>query len=619
MSRLIAINITFDYNLHNQPLMESKMPAHDALIKLCIKLGYTTIDAVCHGASLRWLEACLLGEDKLFEARIKRIEQLVESDVDIAQMVDTVKKKKGKNLTQEDHQLLDLIAFCESLALYQSPDKYRELFNSENTPIQIDYISSSVFASADKIRDRDGLIQAYSESMILTHSEIEHYLNELKKILQAFGSSNDIFGFVLGNCNHTIAMAYKPGVGWGIMDINQYPAEFSKFDDALLAKKIITAFSSKIHTAFNISLITTKKCSSLPKITEWLNRLKKKHIITKEIASREDNGIGLAWLAAENGHASVIDELAMCEANLDKPNKIGLAPIHTATMTGQKSTVEALATHGADLNAPTSEGAPPVYLAAKAGHAPLIEVFARHGAELNKAHKNGFTPIITAVFEGLISTVEMLAKHKSDLDKENDKQKYNPLHIAAEKGHTAIVEILAKYKANLTKKGPDGFTAAGLAAADGHVAIIEVLAKYNKAILTEAMDDGRTLAHVAAQYGQASVLTELFRWGVDINAPLKATADKIRAFVADEEQPIVARMEQFINRQLSAENNIISMTPYDLAVVMGHEKVIQLLSQQSTPSFFHHKKRRLDDVTQPDKQDAPKEARTETFGATLTS
>ncbi|MBA4696224.1 MAG: hypothetical protein H2069_02395 [Legionella sp.] len=127
------------------------MSIHEALLACHQRLGYTETEGICHGFSLNWLEACLLGKEKQFNDRIQWIEAYLlgkekkQQDAlqclwsfnkskqlndrikhtgvinEFAQSIESVKAKKGINLTQEDIVLLDILAFFDSVELFQSP------------------------------------------------------------------------------------------------------------------------------------------------------------------------------------------------------------------------------------------------------------------------------------------------------------------------------------------------------------------------------------------------------------------------------------------------------------------------------------------------------------------
>ncbi|HFF3085826.1 hypothetical protein [Legionella pneumophila] len=59
------------------------MNIHNVVLACFVKLGYSDVEGVCHGISIRWLEACISSEEHVFHQRLKHIEKIVSSGQDI--------------------------------------------------------------------------------------------------------------------------------------------------------------------------------------------------------------------------------------------------------------------------------------------------------------------------------------------------------------------------------------------------------------------------------------------------------------------------------------------------------------------------------------------------------
>ncbi|WP_148263575.1 ankyrin repeat domain-containing protein, partial [Legionella drancourtii] len=344
------------------------MSTHTIVRKLSVSLGYrNNTTGRCHGFSLRWIEACLLGEEHLFAERINTIVSGAEV---LVNSIQTVKEKKGQDLTKEDMTLLDVLAFFESLELYHSPSVHFSLFNASLGQLDIEELS--YYASSDGIKSLGGLVRIYSEPGIYAKEEIKEYLDSLGLILEStYTASKEPLGIVLSSNNHTIALTYKPESGWGFMDINQYPSlAFMIHETDLLAERIIESFKSddSPYSAFNTSVFTTGKHLQLCNLREKLEQFVTSPQLIKEMAGRVANEIGLTYIAASHGHVSVITELEK---------------------------------YGADLNKAAPNKVTPTYIAAKHGHISVIAELAKHErVDLNKANNNGETPVLIAANNG---------------------------------------------------------------------------------------------------------------------------------------------------------------------------------------------------------------------------
>ncbi|HAT1796768.1 TPA: ankyrin repeat domain-containing protein [Legionella pneumophila] len=496
------------------------MDTHNAVLNCFLKLGYSDVEGVCHGISIRWLEACLLGEEHVFHERIKHLERIVSSGQDIVMLMDAVKEKKGKNLSKEDEDLLDILAFFDSLDLYHAPYRHTELFGLSSDSNQKNIAFHSDLAASDKINALGGLTQVYSQALIPDEAELKHYLDELGFIMQAgSGSSKDVLGVLLSSFNHTLAVTYKPGNGWGFMDINQYPPKVYKVEETgLLAKMIIKGLNSvppSSYLALDASIYTTTRNPQVYSLTTQLGQFKSSHVITQEIASREQNGMGLAWIAARIGDVALISELAKHQVDLNKADKDSFTPAHLAVQHGDVALISELGRHQVDFNKAAKHGVTPAHLAAQQGDVAVIVELARHGVDFNKANESGSTPAHIAAQNGHVAVITELAKHGVDFNKANENGA-TPAHLAARNGHVAVIAELAKHGVNFNKASRSGDTPAHLAAQNGHAAVITELAK-NNVNVHQQNEHGSTLAHIAALHGHVAVIAELAKHQVDFN------------------------------------------------------------------------------------------------------
>jgi ankyrin repeat protein len=491
---------------------------HSSMQVLWNNLGYSTIHGCCHGFSLKWLEACFLGEEALLDTRVKKI---VLGSGELMDKIQQVKEKKGKNLTKEDHELLDILAFYDGLALYHVPHRYTDLFKASYNQGAVEHISH--FAASDKMIDRGGLEEIYSEPVIYTELEIKDYLDKLGAILALTdGLAQEPIGILFSSSTHAIATTYVPGVGWQLMDINQYPSESFCLEDTLtIAKKLVAGFKQvtgfKQHVkspyiAFNVSLITAGLDPRRPQLKEQFDLFKKSHVLSKDMACRR-GGVGLAWIAASYGHANVIAELKENGADLNEVNDDGMTPTYVAAQNGHVHVLIELKKGGAYLNKANNIGLTPAYIAARQGHADVIVALKMGGADLNKASNEGETPAFTA----------------------------------ADQGHAHVIAALIMGGADLNKADNMGLTPVWIAAHNGHLEVVRYLLSVH-------------------------------------NIQLKAVISTVYQFVklvSDRDEGVKKRMEAFLQSKLDAgePENKISVMPQEIAAVMGNLDIVEEFSK----------------------------------------
>ncbi|HFY0601768.1 TPA: ankyrin repeat domain-containing protein [Legionella pneumophila] len=316
-----------------------------------------------------------------------------------------------------------------------------------------------------------------------------------------------------------MAVTYKPGEGWGFMDINQYPSKVFKTEETgLLAKRIIKGLNSvppSSYLALDASIYTTTRNPQVYSLTTQLGQFKSSHVMTQEIASREQHGMGLAWIAARIGDIGLISELAKHQVDLNKADKDGFTPAHLAVLHGDVTFISELARHQVDFNKATKHGVTPAHLAAQQGDVAVIAELARNGVNFNKTNESGTTPADLAAQNGHVAAIIELAKYGVDFNKTNERGD-TPAHLAARNGHVAVIAELAKHGVNFNKTSRSGNTPAYLAAQNGHAAVITELAK-NNVNVHEPNEHGSTLAHIAALNGHAAVIAEVAKHQVDFN------------------------------------------------------------------------------------------------------
>ncbi len=89
-------------------------------------------------------------------------------------------------------------------------------------------------------------------------------------------------------------------------------------------------------------------------------------------------------MAAENGHTDVCDELLKSKAFVNSKSKLGVTPLHLATMNGHSRTVALLVQeHLATMEVVTLENQTPLHFAAKHGQLQVCGLLISFSANPN--------------------------------------------------------------------------------------------------------------------------------------------------------------------------------------------------------------------------------------------
>ncbi|WP_158615187.1 ankyrin repeat domain-containing protein [Legionella septentrionalis] len=522
------------------------------------KLGYESKDSkgICQGFSIRWLEACLAGEEKLFLKRIEKIAEYNNFAEPLLKQVAIVKKRVAswqtsapdlQHLTEEEQELFDVLAFYESLVLYHRPHNHSLL---PEGACQENIEKISPIASSDSILKKGGWQQIYKEAMILTREEIKKYFDELANLLAQHLPPEQQVGLMLANQSHAIALTYQQEAGWTFMDINQYPPKTLGKDTDNLSYYISLAFGYDWHIPLNATLFTTGDHPNLVQFKKDFSTLKFGKNLAEMALRASRDGIDLAymaaaqgdaamlselgkaganlhktyketkhtlaWIAAQNGHINILHELAKNNVDLDKTDTKGVAPVHVAALTGQYEAITVLHQYKIPVNKRNEKnGFTPSHYAAIGGQSKTLDTLKQLGANLNEEADGGVTPLHNAILRQQEHIVVKLLNDK-EIDCNKNENGVHPIHYASWAGSDTILDLFKKKGFDLAIEDRDGKTIAHYLAEKGYADLVE---KY----LEQGFDfnkkdkKGLTPLHCAAKAGQLGIIKLLAEKGFDLN------------------------------------------------------------------------------------------------------
>ena len=543
-------------------------------------LGYIEQKGICHGFSLRWLEAALTSKDAEFKKRARAIKR---GGTVLVAKIKQRQNEKWKNIEEKDTALMDILAFFDSVQLYQSPMAHSSIFGECTTQENIESVSK--LASSDDILNLGGLAKIYSDVYVYSKKDIAQLLEKLS-VVYTTSSSKDPIGLVLSSYNHSIALVYRSDLKWELMDINPDNSMSKNIIDSMLhafteifsvtfgnQQKSTTIFtthkdktinalakvipsmlytmknkSSTMHAPIAATLLTTKHNLHLFTSNNALESLKKDHAITKKIASRMTTGASLAFIAAQNNYPDVIDALAKHKGCLDKKINSGHTAAHIAAQNNNTKVLNRLAKHGVDLNTANDKCTTPIQIATMLGNIKAIRKLVKLGVDVHQTIHSGCTLAHIAILYEQTNILSCLKMLGIDLNKAND-EGLTPIIYAAALGHTEAINTLVQCGVDLHQTIHSGYTLAHTAILFKQTKILSYLKMLgidlNKASdkgltpimfaaalgYTEAINTlvlcgvdlhqtdrfGRTLAHTAAQFGQIKVIRLLARLRVDVN------------------------------------------------------------------------------------------------------
>ncbi|XP_071091432.1 ankyrin repeat and SAM domain-containing protein 6-like [Haliotis cracherodii] len=162
-----------------------------------------------------------------------------------------------------------------------------------------------------------------------------------------------------------------------------------------------------------------------------------------EVDSVDDDGNTPLQVAAANGHESVVRELIMKGAALDKPNVFGWTPLMQACRYGHSNVVGTLLQNQADINANNRYGASALTLAGRGGHVATVGMLVDYGIDLNgSGGVCEFTPLLAAAQHGHDTVVRFVIDRGCDVNYRTPSTGLTPLMLAALNGHMTTSQIL---------------------------------------------------------------------------------------------------------------------------------------------------------------------------------
>ncbi|OGV50249.1 MAG: hypothetical protein A3F46_10680 [Legionellales bacterium RIFCSPHIGHO2_12_FULL_42_9] len=484
-SEFVSIELQLDDN------MPSSI-AHINILHTGKHLGYfseyTGSVGKCRGITVKWIEACLLHEDNVFNQRVTR---LVERSPTIAQ-VNLVKEKvrRREYISSEDQFYLDTIAFYENIMLFHTPSNHRNIFNQLLYEADIEIISQ--FASSDKILEQGGLATVFFESWIFSDQEIISYFEDITHAIQSiYKGQNSIIGFLLSSShhNHAIGMSYDiKKDAWKWMDINFWPPRKLISHDISpipwLLRGSFSITSDMKQFTFSIQTITTAKDFKLAQLSTALSKIKISHVVTAEKTKCEQIK-HLVYNSSYYGHIDVIMALALLNVSLNIPLHSNNTPIYIAAQHGHINVITVLASFGANVDTPDNDGVTPVNIAATRGHVEVITKLAIFGANVNTPNSYGCTPVFTAASKGDVKVITELARLGANLNTPNVKG-HTPTHVAVALGHVEVIVELIRLGANINASDNDGFTPLLMAISCNQVDAVRQLLLVNSSCVTRS-------------------------------------------------------------------------------------------------------------------------------------
>ncbi|KAL0257599.1 Ankyrin repeat domain-containing protein 16 [Diplodia seriata] len=249
-------------------------------------------------------------------------------------------------------------------------------------------------------------------------------------------------------------------------------------------------------------------------------------------------------------------------------------PLHYAAEEGHASAVETLVSCGADLGARARRGRTPLHVANGAAIAALIQL----GADTCARDEAGQVPLHRLAADGLLAGVDaVLAAATSPVDAQN-KARQTPLHLACQNDHHDVAHALLRAGAYVNAADRDGLRPLHYLARHGRPPLVRLLRDANADVEAQALHLLRPL-HDAARTGCPAVVEALLAASADVEATTDDGSTPLHLAVAatnDAAATVAALLAARANVAASTAKN---EQPLHLALRRGSVAVAALLLQ----------------------------------------
>ncbi|XP_072848765.1 ankyrin repeat and death domain-containing protein 1B isoform X2 [Pogona vitticeps] len=256
--------------------------------------------------------------------------------------------------------------------------------------------------------------------------------------------------------------------------------------------------------------------------------------------AKNKEGKNVLHFAAQNNNVRIVDYFIqdLHLLDLNKPDEKGRKPFHLAAEMGHAELVNELVSLNLFTSGKDNEGNTALHLAAKNGHDNVVEVLLLQWEEINEFNQNGETPFYLAVEGGHEKCADLLLQAGSDINILN-KYSTSALHIATQNGHTPLVRFLINKNIDLDARSEQNNSALHLAIIKNNLPVIQSLidAKHD---LNSLNQNHQTPLHVTADLGNVEVMEMLLKAGCDLNivdkqgkTPLAVASRSNHALVVD--------------------------------------------------------------------------------------
>ncbi|XP_046761749.1 ankyrin repeat and death domain-containing protein 1B isoform X6 [Gallus gallus] len=181
-------------------------------------------------------------------------------------------------------------------------------------------------------------------------------------------------------------------------------------------------------------------------------------------------------LAAERGHADMINNLIALNLFTTEKDKNGETPFYLSVEEGNEKCAELLLEAGSNIDVLTHNNSNALQAAIQNGHQSLVTFLIDKNIDLVPKPEQKNSPLHLAVVSNHLPIVKKLLEANHDINFLNHRQE-TPLHLAADLGNVEMVEVLLKAGCDLKITDRHGKTALAVASRSNYALIVDMIIK----------------------------------------------------------------------------------------------------------------------------------------------